>query len=66
MGGASAYNTIILGASVPSTTVPAMVILNGFLINGPNAGNLVVRIAAEVAASITYRRGSWARLTRVA
>lgn len=66
MGGSTAYNTILLGASVPSTTVPAQITMQGYLVNGANAGTLVVRLAAELAAVITYRRGSWMRVTRVA
>lgn len=66
MGSATAYNTILLGASVASTTVPSMVVIKGYLSNGATAGNLVVRIAGEAAASITYRQGSMMRLTRIA
>lgn len=63
--GASAYNTILLGVTTPSTTVPYMAMMNGFLTNGANSGNLVVRIAGEAAPSITYQAGSWLRVTRV-
>lgn len=63
--GASAYNTILLGVSTPSTSVPYMATMNGFVTNGANSGTLQVRIAGEAAASITYQAGSWMRVTRV-
>lgn len=66
VGGATAYETAILGATVPSTTVPCLVQITGYVVNGASAGNLVVRIAAEAAANCSYKRGSWLRLTKVA
>lgn len=63
--GATAYNTILLTLNTPSTTVPYMATMSGFITNGANSGTLAMRVAGEAAANITYKAGSWLRVTRV-
>lgn len=56
-----------LGASVVGTavTTPSVALLHGLV--QPSANDtLILRIAGEAAASITYMAGSWMRLNRVA
>lgn len=65
-GGATAYGTLLTPSATPSTTVPHMQIFNGVVVNGVNAGTLALQMAAELAASVTVKASSWARLTRIA
>ena len=56
----------IVGASVVGTSAatPSLILLKGYL-NLSGAGTLILRIAAEVAASITYMEGSWMQVTKL-
>ena len=65
-GGATAYGTLLTPSATPSTTVPHMQIFNGLVVNGANAGTLALQMGAELAASVTVKANSWARLTRIA
>lgn len=64
---AVAYNAATtLGASVVNTSSanPSVILLHGFYT--PSADTtLILRIAGEAAASITYMAGSWMALTRI-
>jgi hypothetical protein len=65
-GGAPALNTALVGTA--GSTVNALpTTVNGYLVNGPNAGTLTLRMRSEVDTSaVTLQRGSWGRLTRIA
>lgn len=68
VGGADAFEDVIVSsAASANATNPVPMRLNGYLVNGVNAGTLQLRMRSEVDLSAaTIQRGSWGRLTRVA
>jgi hypothetical protein len=62
-GSAAAYETKVIGTAGLVTTNVAQ--MKFFVINGPNAGTLAVRICSEGTTLVTLRKGSWAKFTRV-
>lgn len=55
-----------VATSVATGTPGALATVTGFLDNGTTAGDIQLRVSAEVAASITVMAGSWGRATRIA
>lgn len=65
-GATDTYDTALVAADTPSTTVFHRCDLEAFVQNGSTAGTLALRFRTEVNASaVTIKKGSWARLTRV-
>lgn len=64
-GGATAYDTKMISTGVISTTIPTVHVLYAYLANGATAGTVQLRMASELAASVTIERGSWGRITQV-
>jgi hypothetical protein len=63
---ATTYNTALVSTGVVNTTVPTTDFVNGYVVNGVNAGTLTLRMRTEVDTSAaTIQRGSWGRLTRI-
>lgn len=66
-GGATAYDTAIVSTGVLGAATPSLFNLNGYLVNGVNAGTLTLRMRTEVDTSAAVvRRGSHGSLLRLA
>jgi hypothetical protein len=63
--GVAAYDTNLVAADLPSTTVPAKISLHAFIDNGANGGRLKVMASADAVGPISVKKGSFARLVRV-
>lgn len=60
-----AINAYDGGSTTASSDTTTVSVMHGVIRNGSNAGNLVVRFAAEVAAQITCHQGSYITLKRI-
>lgn len=65
-GGSAVYEQVQVNTGTPSTTVPFMSTVHGYLLNGATGGTLQLRMRSEISASnATIKQGSWGRLVRL-
>lgn len=61
----AAYDAGSAVADVPTINTTYFALLNGLLVNGPNAGTLIVRFASETGSTVRIQAGSSLRLRKV-